>query len=339
MKFHFLSFIIFASCIFVSKTAKAQKVQIEEVSDSAIHRHYHYWAFTLLTGAGVSIPFHTGGGAIGLSFPYTSTDATSGVTTNNIFQSNPGTTVYNQANPFLIAFGLEAGGLKHFFSLDFDGGSSRANIFLSTGYGFIWYFNGLGEHEKSMTNKRFVFKASMNIVWTPNAIGSTSLGTIDNTNQTINLLGYTAHPTFDITTTDADGNSETDTYSAQNLNVSYSQTEWSLLPKISIGNNPYRGGKLLRKYAGNSLIQKKLKLLWNLSLGYNLPFYYKEGLKLSQDDGNGNSNNISNGLISFKTPGITFMYNGKQTTSTPFHFSGLYISLAFSLGASTFEYY
>jgi hypothetical protein len=335
MKFHLLSFIIFASCIFVGETAKAQKVQIEEVNDSAIHQHYYYLAYTLLTGVGVRIPFRMGSGTMGLSFPYTSTDATTGITTNHIFQSNPGTVVYNQAKPYLVLFGLEVGGLKHFFSLDFSTGASSANTIFSAGYGFIWYFNGLGEHEKNITNKRFVFKASMNITWY-NTTALTLLGTIDNTNQTINLLGQTAHPTFDITTDDG-SSYQTNTYSAQNLTISYSQNESAFLPKISIGNNPYRGNPL-PKYANNSSIKKKLKLLWNLSFGYNLPFYYKEGIDLSQDDGNGNSSSLKSSL-SLKTPGITFMYNGKPTTSTPFHFSGLYISLAFSLGKSTIEYY
>jgi hypothetical protein len=151
------------------------------------------------------------------------------------------------------------------------------------------------------------------------------LGTINNANQTITLLGHTAQPTF----VGTDDNDDTETVSAKNLTVSYSQKEWSLMPKISIGNNPYRS-----KNANNP---DKLIVLWELSLGYNFPFSDKNGINLSQDDGNGNSNSINGRLISLKTPGVSFMYNNKQTTFSPFRFSGLYIALSFRICSSWYH--
>jgi len=259
-----------------------------------------------------------------LNFPYTSIDG-AGVATNSVFQSRRGSVVSNKLQPYWTLFGFESGGLKHFGSFDFSFGNG---VTFSGGYGFTWYFNGPGEHEKNIVDKRFVFKASMNIAWELYA-GKTSLGTIDNTNKTISLLGYTATPTFYVSTTTDDGNgneiTETIPYQAQNLNVSYSQTELLLVPKIGIGNNPYRGGD-----------SKKLKLLWDLSVGYNLPFYNKGGIQLTQNDGEGNSRNLNSSLIGLKTPDLTFMYNGKRTSSTLFHYSGLSVAFSIRLGESKY---
>jgi hypothetical protein len=295
-----------------------------------------YSAATLLTGMGFKIPIHSSSGAVRLNFPYTSTDDITGITTNQIFHSNRGSVVSNNVQPYWLFFEYELGGLKHFYSLNFSAGKGFG---VSTGYGFMWYFNGFGEHKKNVVNKRYVFKASMNIGYEQFA-GRTLLGTIDNSNKTIGLLGYAAEPTFDITTSidNGDGTTsyETDTYSAQDLNVSYSQTEWLLIPKISIGNNPYRSSA--SKNAGNSSIHKKHKrinkLLWDLSLGYNIPFSNKGGLQLTQDDGSGNSAGLNSSLVSLNTPGVAFMYNGKPTTSTLFHLSGLFISLSLRMGGS-----
>jgi hypothetical protein len=345
MKLHVLPCFVFALCIFVGKAVKAQGVQIE-VDSSLIHQHYEYISFTPLTGVGVSIPFHAGGGEIGVSFPYTSTDANTGIKTNGIFKSNPGTMVSNKTKPYWVAFGLEAGSLKHFFTEDASVGTGAkfASVLVSVGYGFMWYFNGFGEHEKNNTNKKFVFKASLSIA--TEYVGSTLMGTIDNTNQTIDVLGYTAKPTWDETTTDDDGNSYTDTYQAKNLTVSYLQFEGSLLPKISIGNNPYRGGKVLSRYARAFLPrkrkvlfqQRKRQILWNLSLGYNLPFSNEGEIRLYQNDGSKKSNEVANS-INLNTPGVNFMYNGKQTTFTPLRSSGLLLSFTVSIGGSRYYTY
>ena len=325
-------------------TAKAQVAQLPDLQtpdedslgnvDNAIPTHYSYQSYACFTGVGVKIPRTITGGTVSVSFPYTSTDA-AGVTTNNVFQSSGKNTVYNNVKPYVTLFGLEAGGLKHFYSLDFSlgGDASIVGFNISTGYGFLWYFNGLGEHEKNVVNKRFVFKASVNVVWDLYS-GSALLGTIDNANKTINILGYKANPTFDVASTDGDGNIETDTYSAQNLDILYTHTEWSLLPKISIGNNPYKSSK--SRNTDNSFDHKKAKLLWDLSIGYNIPFYYKEGILLRQDDDNDNSEKVNNSLISLKTPSVNFMYNGKRTTSTPLRFSGLFVSLSFRIGISKY---
>jgi len=295
------------------------------------YTNYQFYDFVLFTGGGVMFPFHSSSGAVGLGFPYTSTDATTGIIANNVFQSKRGTVIYNKVKPYWIPLLFEAGGLKHFFSIDFSAGSGQVDdIALSTGYGFLWYFNGLGEHEKNIVNKRFMFKASINIAWNQYG-GLTSLGTIDNSNRTINLLGHTAPPTFDITTTDDNGNSETDTYTAKNLNVYYKQTDWLLMPKISIGNNPYRG-KWSKRYPST-----KQKILWDFSLGYNIPIINKGGIQLVQDDGKGDTQNLINSLISLKTPNATFLYNGKQITSSPFRLSSLYISFSIRYNISWYH--
>ena len=300
------------------------------------YTHYRYFSITPLTGIGMTIPVHTSSSGMNLAFPYTSTnEITDAVNNNASFQANSGIIVSDKVQPYWILFGLEMGGLGHFYALD---GSIGNNLNISAGYGWFWYFNSPGEQWKNSVNKRFVFKTSVNIAY-EEGDGRTLLGTIDNTDKTIHLLGHTASPTFELTTAvdngDGTTSSETDTYPARNLNVSYSQTEWLLIPKIGIGNNPYRSS--VSNNVNDPVVHKNVKILWELSLGYKIPFANRGGIQLSQNDGNGNSSNLNTSLISLKTPGVVFMHNGKPTTSAFFHFSELFISLSFSIGSS--QYY
>ena len=159
---------------------------------------------------------------------------------------------------------------------------------------------------------------------------------IDNYNKIINALGYTANPQYTETSTDDDSNDESDTYTEKNLNVYYEQRNWSLLPRISIGNNPYRNALKfkLKKNGGLKAVPKIIT--WELSVGYQIPIHDWGGIKLVQDDGNGNSNKITKPFVNLNTQDLTFTYNGKKITSPPFRLSGLYVSLAIRFGLSRY---
>jgi len=312
------------------------QAQIIEADSLANYTHYHYYAITYASGAGFSISPKTATGIADISFPYTSTDATTGITTSNIFQF-PAQKKYSNVEWRYALLELEYGGLKHFLTYNLF--FSNEGYGVNAGYGFIWYFNGLGEHEKNVINKRFVFKASMNVayyMYGGNTSSNMLSGTIDNTNSTIHVLGHTANPQYTETTYDDDGNEiGTNTYTAKNLDVSYEQQELSLLPRISIGSNPYRRRF---KFKNDNIVdvRRRLKVFWELSLGYNIPLYDWGGIELVQNDGskNGNDNSLSGSPVSLKNKGLTFLYNGKQITTTPFHFSGLYIAFAIRFGKS-----
>jgi hypothetical protein len=295
----------------------------DSLSNEDNYTHYHYLSLTLFSGGSVLIMPKAMMGRADISFPYTSTDATTGITTNRVFQSSL-QKVFNNPKLEWDLLGFEFGGLRYFFTSNWSFDlNTRIVGNVSGGYGHMWYFNGLGEHANNVIDKRFVLKASMNVVYDVN---DGNIGIIDNTNSTINVLGLTANPQYTETTSDDDGNTETDTYSAQNLNISYVQKELSLSPRISIGNNPY-GRK------GIFVAKDGTRLLWELSIGYNIPIYDWGGIELDQDDGNSNDNtNGIGGTISLKNPSLTFIYNGEKRTSTPFRLSGIYIALTFRLG-------
>jgi len=324
--------IVLLFCLFYS-VAKAQTTQFSSLQtpnnensfnseDNVNYTHFHYLSLTLFSGGSILIMPKTALGTTNITFPYTSTDATTGVTTNHVFQSQF-QRVFNNPKFKWDVLGFEYGGLKHFFTSNWSFDTHTRIIGnVSAGYGFMWYFSGLDEHANNILDKHFVFKASMNVVYDMDA---GNIGTIDNTNSVINVLGLTANPQFTTTISDDEGNNtETDTCRAINLNISYEQKELSLLPRISIGNNPY-GRK--------AIFKDGTKLLWELSLGYNIPLYDWGGIKIDQDDGNGNTNSI-NGTIKLKNQGLNFIYKGEKRTSTPFRLSGIYIALTFRISNS-----
>lgn len=323
MKFRWLYCPIFALYVF---TAKAQTAQLSD-DDNFPHSHYQYFALTCLSGFGVMFP-HTVQGAINVSFPYTSTNETTGVTTNNIFQSNT-QKVYHSVRPYWNCVEISGGGLRQFFNLNvavglYSNWNYSVPESVSLGYGYSWYLNGFKEHEKNVADKRFVFKTSVNVSYLDE--NSNSLGFIDNTNNTIQALGHTVNSRYSYVPTflswflsDADGKDA----AAKNLIVSYAQKEFSLFPKISIANNPFRHA------SADGKKMSRVSVSWELSLGYNIPLYDKGGISFIQNDGKNTHSTILNSPISLKTQGLTFLYNGKPTVSTPFHFSDLYVSFAY----------
>jgi hypothetical protein len=338
MKFRLLYCLAFALCIFAGTTAKAQIPQLPDdyhsdsidkvfngtdtdiINNILSHPRYRYISWILGSGANVLFLNKTTGGTIGVGFPYTATDATTGVTSNYTFQSQ-NQTIYRTVNPYWNMFRLNIGWLRSFCNYDLSIGSPFLSF--SIGYGYSWYLNGFGEHEKNMADRRFVLRASIN-VFVNDDISGVSLGNIDNKNRTIQVLGVTAKPTYTQDETDDDGNDYTETDSAHNLKIFYKQYEGALMPKISIGSNPYRHATLSKD---GTYLQGRYTN-WELSLGYNIPFSDEGEIILRQDS---NPDNPI-GTFQLNTHGLTYMYNGKPTIFAPFRFSGLYVSFALYFG-------
>lgn len=106
--------------------------------------------------------------------------------------------------------------------------------------------------------------------------GPDKLGTIDNKDSTIYVLGFTAKPQFTVTSSDANGNPETDTYNAGTLEVAYKRNSFLAAPKVLFGTLISR-----RVYVG-------IEAGWLLQLGQS------STIKLVQYDENddGNSNPV-----------------------------------------------
>jgi hypothetical protein len=343
MKFRLLYCLAFALCIFAGTTAKAQIPQLPDdyhndsidkvfngtdtdiINNILSHPRYRYWS--AIACSGISVLFlNKTGGTVGAGFPYTATDATTGVTTDYTFQSQ-NKKIFNTINPYLNTFGVEYGELRGFGNVDLLIGLPFLSF--SAGYGYSWYLNGLSEHEQNMAERRLVLRASLNFMINSNSISGGKLGSINNSNQTIQFLGYTANPKYSNTSTDDDGNVDTFTFTVKHLNVLYRQLETSLLPKISIGSNPYYHATLSKD--GTHMRGRAIN--WELALGYNIPFYDNEKIYVVQYKNFIARNPVAK--LPLNTSGLTFLYNGKPATSAPFRFSGLYLSFTFYFGRAT----
>lgn len=271
-------------------------------------KDYSYSIVTAGTGFSTVLT-RNNNGLLNISFPY-SVNGTSGSTFNS-GDLQP----YASPKIFVLPFGFEGGDDKQFLTIGLAfsmiGQWTRGTEF-SLGYGRNFYFGG---HSNAIEGKSLVIKPSINISWTRDAghNRSASLGNIDNEGNSIQALGYTATPTYDVTTTstDANGNdvTSTTTNDANTLNITYVQREFAITPKLTLSNNQYRKG-----------------LHWELALGYNLAVHERGGISLKQD-----GDNVVASLVDLdRGGGLTATYNGKPVISTPFHFSGFYLSFAFN---------
>lgn len=258
-----------------------------------------YYSFTLAT-AGATQFFSGGDGVLSVEFPFTVKDA-SGVTTAATFTGRK-KDIYASPKYYICPFAFEMGWLRNvvhvgaYFSL--VKGAFGPGFHGSIGYGRI------------LQAGRYAIKCSMDLTTTIDSRDGQYdlLGKIDNKNKTLYLPGQTLGPTFTIP---GGRYSPPETYASNTVDISYSQNETSLLPRISILPDPFR-------HHG----------LFELSVGYNLPLHEQGLLNFIQEAKN--RNNIS-GKENFVNSSISSSYNGKPVTSAPYRFRGLYLELLFEL--------
>ena len=300
--------------IAISHQASAQRHNRSNRSD-ALNR---YISLTAITGAQWQYRNHTAG-AIGVSLPYTTTDA-SGTTTSNTFTSQP-KRVYSP-NQFIYGlFGIEVGDLHHCIAVALSVASHEALDYgtrLSAGYGRVWFLNGPGQHYTKPQQKTFIFKTLLNLVYTADmGVDNVALlGRIDNTNQTLHLLGNAAGPTFNIP---GSRSGPGGTYNAKNLDLSYAQEELSILPGIALATNPFRH-----------------LITFQLDLGYSIPLLDGGGVFMVQDDGSVTSHNLHDvgGPVSLKNTAITATFNGKPIRSVPDRLGGPYAAFKIQISGA-----
>ncbi len=160
-------------------------------------------------------------------FQYTSTSASTNVTTSHHFTGNsnhfnsPVTlgalahiSYVTNANCFDVGFGLNG---------DMSGGPS---VYFKLGYGRIFTFG------------RWQVQPTVDLYW---AMDRTSrLGILNNYDSAINILGYTADPYFNQTYTDDYGNIYVSTYYAGTLDVNYTRNSFLAVPKVLLGTILWR---------------------------------------------------------------------------------------------------
>ncbi len=301
--------------IAISHQANAQRYNRSNRPDT-LNR---YFSITLITGA--QWQYRTGtAGAIGVSLPYTTTDA-SGTTTSNTFTSQP-KRVYspNQFNYGL--FGIEVGDLHHCIAIALSFAPHEGIDYgsrISAGYGRVWFLNGPGKHYTKPQQKTFTLKTLLNLVYTSDmgVHNVALLGRIDNSNQTLHLLGDEAGPTFFIPSSRTGPGG---TYNSKYLDLSYAQRELSLVPQIAFSTNPFRH-----------------MITFELDLGYSIPLLDGGGVYLAQDDGSVTSHNINeiDGPVSLKNTAITATFNRKPIRSVPYRLGGPYAAFNVEISGAT----
>jgi hypothetical protein len=304
---HYTIFLIIA----ISHPANAQRYNRSNRPDT-LNR---YLSITLLTS--VEWQYRTGtSGTLGVTVPYTATSA-SGTTTSNTFASQP-KRVYSPNQLVWGAFGFEVGDLHHCISSSLSIVLREGYLYgysASAGYGRVWYLNGCRPHNTKPQLKTFILKAMLNLSYyiDEGDHGVALLGRIDNANQTLNILGHQAGPTYNIS---ASRYGPGGTYNAKNLDLSYGQSHWSLIPAIALSTNPFRH-----------------RTTFELDLGYVLPFANRGGVYLTQDDGSVTSHNINyiGGEASLKNTAITATFNGKPIRSAPYRLGGPYAAFKINL--------
>lgn len=266
---------------------------------------------TFLTGADMLFPRHDNG-MLNITLPYSETDA-SGNTTTHLFsgQSNK---AYFPRRVFLFPAALGFGTYHHFFDyyafLGIVDGNAALSITLSVGYGYNFHWFPGNSYLTRSSKRHFTITPALNFVYNSDKSNHTALlGTIDNTGATVHVLGSNVGPAFTVYY-----RSGATTYAAKNLNLYYGQDEVSLLPRVILASSTF-----------------KYKLVWELSIGYNIALFDSGAINMQQDDGNGHSNDAGN-TVSLKNKDIYLSFNNRRTSDAPYHFSGLYLSFGMAVG-------
>jgi hypothetical protein len=233
-------------------------------------------------------------GTMAASIPYTSVDVQGHSTINMFTATHKG--LYNRAVDFdqcnYITF--EAGNRDFFFNYKFSGNLVNDMAIISGG-------------KRIQLNHNFAAKVSLgfayNYPWklSVSSTGYDSLGSIDNLNKTIIIAGKTFNPTFQ--------NSKGQNEQANQLSVYYSQSNISLIPRISLGQSDYRHF-----------------YYWDFFLEYHLPVSKHGELDFFQN----NSEPGESVTLSHQSNVVT--YNGHVAGKIPPVFQGFYAG--FTLGIS-----
>jgi hypothetical protein len=282
--------------LFFSSIATAQSTRSGPRDTSRTSKSPHYFSITLLTGGGVQF-FRKRAGLFSVSFPYTVAGASG--TTADTFSAHQ-RNVFGSARVFVGPLVLEMGRLHDFLhgemSFSLGKGTGAPGWRALVGYGRIFY------------SGRYAIKCSLNlsVASLPRQNGD-QLGTIDSQNKTVYIFGGETPPTFF---------SSNQTIDVSNLAITYSEREWSLLPKVSILPNPYRKPNH-----------------FELSFGYNLPITDVGSLNVVEQGSSVSKGTASQviGGPNILSSGISASYNNRPLKAPLYRFGGFYLELRFDV--------
>jgi len=157
------------------------------------------------------------------SFAYTATDVSTGVSGFGTFRGSLGQGFLRTVNPIELA-NLEFVRGRH--SIDLGVGianeiGNSSGVYVRGGYRRIYSFGG------------FQIKPSLDLYYFSG--NATKMGSIDNRNQDLTIMRFTATSEWTKDVTDEDGNvTETDTYYADHLDVSYKRHDFAVKPSVIV---------------------------------------------------------------------------------------------------------
>ena len=226
------------------------------------------------------------------------TDA-SGTTTAETFSAQE-RNVFGSARVFVGPLAVEMGRLHDFvhgeLSFSLGKGTGAPGWRALIGYGRIYY------------SGRYAIKCSLNLATTADPRqGGEQLSSIDNQNKTVYLFGGEMPSAF---------MSSNQPIEASTLVITYSEREWSLLPKVSILPNPYRKPNH-----------------FELSVGYNLPISDVGSLNIVEQGSSTSKGTVSQliGGPNILSSGISASYNNRPLKAALYRYGGFYLEIRYDV--------
>ena len=240
-------------------------------------------------------------GNLSETFPYSSKDIYTGVVTRSIFTGglqNPFST-----NIYLIDL-FQAEGVKHHHSFIFGVGinndvNMNYSAYFKGGYAHIFPIHFLQRNARDYIN----FKTSLELLYMWGY--DETLGTIDNNNKIVDLLGQQASNQYTIARTRYSAGG---TYNADHIAVFYQRTHLMLCPKISFTNKP----------PGH--------LYWAMETGWFIPLIQTDTLKPYQMSSDSSASGNVVASVGINDQGASTTLNNTTLIRSP-SLGGLYLGI------------
>jgi hypothetical protein len=209
--------------------------------------------------------------------PYTVTSVLTGSTTDQNFNGSLNGP-FNSAMYLVDLLKVEILHKQH--AIDFGLGMNRDlgntyGAYLRGGYAYIFTFHG------------FLLKPGMDLLYLFGR--NENMGSIDNSDKTISLLGYTSRDQFTVGTTDGDGNTTYETYNTDHLDVDYHRTNLIAEPKVTLSSR--------------QLSRQLWRFSLNLEAGWFVQAFQSNVIRLVQVGDDKNSTEHTLGSVHIKNDG------------------------------------
>jgi hypothetical protein len=252
---------------------------------------------------------HKKPGRLGINFPYNSSNLPSA----GQFKSSLGNP-FSQDLLLQDLLNVEFYSVHH--SIDFHFGLLPNDDHRNSSYSAAYFIAGGYAHDFLLL-RCVLIKTGLDLSFYQFSRG---LGSIDNRNADISVLGYDSGPSFMVTST-VGRSSYTSTYTTDHLAVDFTQNVLALVPSIRITSSTSH------------------RLYWAVQASWFLPLIDKGGLSLTQFDDAGNRHSFNSlfALIGLDQPGITATLNGRPVSDSPYSFGGLYLGATMGVCVATWH--